>query len=420
MMPKSSATYCRASRRDTRMLPGCMSAWKKPSRNTCVKKISTPARASAGMSMPLRLQRLDLRYRRAMHALHHHHAPRAVVPVHRGHREQRRVLEVAAQQRGIRRLAHQVELLLEVARELGHHFARLQAPAVGPEALHQPRRGLAAAARPARSPAPRPAAAPSPRLRRRPSAWRRAPARPRRSQRACCSNVSKSSCKGLPSELSISATASAEANGGTWSCSFASSSAISRGQQVAPRRQHLAELDEDRPQRLQRLAQARGVCVGSRAVREPRHEAVQPEAQPDVQDAQQAQQVAHLRLPAARCASPAAPGRRAGARAPPRCPASSPRATSSCFLFNGVLDEALGNAARRVRMPGGDLASPSPRDGAPPRRRRTSPHPPPHPSAGGGRGTSLRPPAWRCPRRRSRAAGGLRPSAQRRARRGRT
>ena len=34
------------------MLPGCMSAWKKPSRNTWLKKISTPARASFGMSMP--------------------------------------------------------------------------------------------------------------------------------------------------------------------------------------------------------------------------------------------------------------------------------------------------------------------------------------------------------------------------------
>ena len=29
-----------------------MSAWKKPSRNTWVKKISTPARASRGMSTP--------------------------------------------------------------------------------------------------------------------------------------------------------------------------------------------------------------------------------------------------------------------------------------------------------------------------------------------------------------------------------
>ena len=29
-----------------------MSAWKKPSRKTCVKKISTPLRPSVGMSMP--------------------------------------------------------------------------------------------------------------------------------------------------------------------------------------------------------------------------------------------------------------------------------------------------------------------------------------------------------------------------------
>ena len=34
------------------MLPGCMSAWKKPSRNTCVKKISTPFRPSVAVSMP--------------------------------------------------------------------------------------------------------------------------------------------------------------------------------------------------------------------------------------------------------------------------------------------------------------------------------------------------------------------------------
>src|SRR5437868_2043074 len=48
---------------ETKIFPGCMSAWKKPSRNTCVKKISTPARASARMSMPAslhpRAQHLD-------------------------------------------------------------------------------------------------------------------------------------------------------------------------------------------------------------------------------------------------------------------------------------------------------------------------------------------------------------------------
>ena len=37
---------------ETKMLPGCMSAWKNPSRKTWVKKISTPARASIGISTP--------------------------------------------------------------------------------------------------------------------------------------------------------------------------------------------------------------------------------------------------------------------------------------------------------------------------------------------------------------------------------
>ena len=41
----------------TWMLPGCMSAWKKPSRNTCVKKMVTPSRASLGMSTPARRRR---------------------------------------------------------------------------------------------------------------------------------------------------------------------------------------------------------------------------------------------------------------------------------------------------------------------------------------------------------------------------
>src|SRR5712691_6047441 len=52
MMPKSSATYRPSG--VTRMFPGCMSAWKNPSRNTWVKKISTPVRASFGMSTPWR------------------------------------------------------------------------------------------------------------------------------------------------------------------------------------------------------------------------------------------------------------------------------------------------------------------------------------------------------------------------------
>ena len=59
---------------------------------------------------------------------------------------------------------------------------------------------------------------------------RGAPARPRRSRPACCSKDSKQLVERLrPSERSISATASSDGNGGTRSCSFASSSAMSSG-----------------------------------------------------------------------------------------------------------------------------------------------------------------------------------------------
>jgi len=87
-----------------------------------VKKISTPARA----------QRVDLRHRRAVHAFHHHDAWRAPLPNHFGDTQQRRTLEIAAQLARIRRLAHEIEFLVEVTRELGDHLARLEAAAVGP------------------------------------------------------------------------------------------------------------------------------------------------------------------------------------------------------------------------------------------------------------------------------------------------
>ena len=120
------------------MLPGCMSAWKKPSRNTCVKKISTPARASFGMSMPCARRRSTWLTGRAVHALHHHHVVGAVVPVHLGHEEQRRAVEVAPELARVRRLAHEVELVVEVLVELGDHLVRPQALAVRPDALDQP------------------------------------------------------------------------------------------------------------------------------------------------------------------------------------------------------------------------------------------------------------------------------------------
>ncbi len=69
------------------------------------------------------------------------------------------------------------------------------------------------------------------------------------------SNVSNSSSGALPSDRVICRIASSGSNGGTRSCSRASSFGVFGRQQVAPRRQHLAELDEDRAERLERLAQ---------------------------------------------------------------------------------------------------------------------------------------------------------------------
>ena len=58
-MPKSTATYFgfAGSATSTKMLPGCMSAWKKLCRKTCVKKMVTPFSASLGMSVPSSLSR---------------------------------------------------------------------------------------------------------------------------------------------------------------------------------------------------------------------------------------------------------------------------------------------------------------------------------------------------------------------------
>ena len=80
-------------------------------------------------------QRLHLGDGRTAHALHDHHALRAQVPVDLWHQQQRRAFEVAPQLAGAGCLAHQVELLLQVAGELGDHLARTQPPAVGPQPL---------------------------------------------------------------------------------------------------------------------------------------------------------------------------------------------------------------------------------------------------------------------------------------------
>ncbi len=111
----------------------------------------------------------------------------------------------------------------------------------------------------------------------------------------------------FPRPRSISAIATADGNGGTRSCSFASSSATSVRQQVASGREHLAELHEDRPERLERAAQplaARGGVPAEEIERargpEPasarlggEEELVEAEAERDPEDRREAEKAGH-------------------------------------------------------------------------------------------------------------------------------
>ena len=87
-------------------------------------------------------QALDLADRDAVHAVHHHHVVVAVVPVHLGHQQQRRIPEVAPQLRAVGGFAHQVELVLQMLFEFRHHFARAQPLAVGKQLFDQPGGGI--------------------------------------------------------------------------------------------------------------------------------------------------------------------------------------------------------------------------------------------------------------------------------------
>ena len=95
-----------------------------------------PGDVDAGLAQPL-----DLADRHAEHALHHQHLGRAEVPDHLRHHQQVQAVHVAAQLRGVGRLAAQVQLVVQVLVELGDHFARAQAPAVGRQALEPARTG---------------------------------------------------------------------------------------------------------------------------------------------------------------------------------------------------------------------------------------------------------------------------------------
>ena len=139
-MPKSSATYWPfgGDQDVARVHVGVEEAVAKH-----LREENLHARARQLLDVDALLaQRRDLRDRRAVHALHHHHLGRAVVPVHLRHQQQRRVREIAAQLARVGRLAHQIEFVVEVLGELRDDFVRAQALAVGPQKFDQARAGI--------------------------------------------------------------------------------------------------------------------------------------------------------------------------------------------------------------------------------------------------------------------------------------
>ncbi len=72
-----------------------------------------------------------------MYALHDHDVQAAIVPIHLGHVQQVRPLEITLQLRGVRCLAHQIQLIENRLFVLGHDLARTQPAAFAPESVRQ-------------------------------------------------------------------------------------------------------------------------------------------------------------------------------------------------------------------------------------------------------------------------------------------
>ena len=109
-------------------------------KNLRKKQRDTVARQLGDIN-PCITQPLDLVDRHTGHTLHHDHLGVAEVPEHLGNQHQVQPLHVAAQLRGIGGLLDQVEFVVQVVVEFGHHLARLQAFAVGAEFFHPTRHG---------------------------------------------------------------------------------------------------------------------------------------------------------------------------------------------------------------------------------------------------------------------------------------
>ena len=233
-----------------------MSAWKKLWRNTWVKKISHAVLGQlpdvgAGGLQPLVMSLMGTPWMRSITIT----LGAAIVPVDLRHVEQVRAGEVALQLRGVGGLAHQIELVEDGLLVLVHHLERPQAPAFRPVAVGEPGERMQhleiASDDGAHAGTQHLDHHLAPVLQPRGMHLRDRGGRERRllelrEHRGDAAAVGALDQWRAPSH---------PGNGGTRSCSLASSSAMSGGKQIAPRRERLAELDEDRAELLERQAQ---------------------------------------------------------------------------------------------------------------------------------------------------------------------
>ena len=241
------------------MLPGCMSAWKKPSRNTWVKKMVTPSRASCRMSTPASRRRsiwlIGTPFMRSITITSGWQKSQSISGISTRSRPAMLRRSCAALAASRTRSSSSCRYLSNSA-TTSRGFRRLPSadrPSTQPAIMRISARSFSiTGSMPGRS-----------------TFTATSRVRPCRScSVAKCTWAIEALATGSRSKLrrwrptgrrkarSMVAMATAESNGGTRSCSRASSSAMSARQQVAPGRQHLAELDEDRAEPLQRLAQA--------------------------------------------------------------------------------------------------------------------------------------------------------------------
>ena len=248
-------------------------------------------------------QALDLADRDALHAVHHHHVFRAPVPIHFGHGEQRRIPEIASELRAVGRLPHQIELVFQMFLELGDHLARTQAPAVGEQRLDQSRQRIEQAdvVRDHRADAGA-------------QHFHRDRFAVRQAREMHLRDRSRGDRHGVEFDESFAhGLAQGGFDGGDggprierWHAVLQQRQFVSEiaRYEVAPGGQQLAELDEDRPQRLQRAPQAHRARLADRPPEKQRagqpaqrpgafvaeDEFLQPKFQRDVRDADEAQQ----------------------------------------------------------------------------------------------------------------------------------